>query len=75
MVKPQKQTLREVLATNVRNERQSREWTQEVLADKANMSMRQVSQIESAIPATSIDTIEKIAKAFTIDACELLKHR
>ena len=75
MVKPHKQTLREVLATNVRNERQLREWTQEGLADKANMSMRQVSQIESAIPATSIDTIEKIAKAFSVDAYELLKPR
>lgn len=75
MVKPQKQTLREVLATNVRNERQLRKWTQEVLADKANMSMRQISQIESAIPATSIDTIEKIAKAFNVDAYELLKSR
>lgn len=74
MGNPHKQTLREVLATNVRNERLGREWSQETLADKADLSQRQVSQIESAIPATSVDVIEKIAHAFSMDASDLLRR-
>lgn len=73
MRNPHKQTLREILAINVRNERLRREWTQETLADEADISQRQVSQIESAKPATSVDVIEKIARAFSIDAWQLLK--
>ena len=75
MSPPHKQTLREVLATNVRGERIQREWSQEVLADKADISQRQVSQIESGIPATSVDTIEKIARAFKVEESALLKRR
>ena len=75
MPKPHKQSVREVLATNVRNERLSREWSQEGLAAKADLSQRQISQIESAIPASSVDSVEKLARAFSISESDLLRRK
>jgi len=64
--------LRQLLASNIRKERNSREWTQEKLAERANLSQTYVSQMESAQRAVSIDAIEKVAGAFGIKANHLL---
>lgn len=74
MAKSRKISLRQVLAKNVRNERLLREWSQETLGAKADLSMRCISQVESAKSATSVDSLEKLASAFCIDEHLLLKR-
>lgn len=73
MAKPRKLGLRRVLAANVRRERLAREMSQEELASAAGLSQTYVSLVESATPATSIDSIEKLAIALGIEASELLR--
>ena len=74
MSKPRKQSLRERLAINLRNERLARRWTQEELEHKSGVSQRYISCVESAKSAISIDRIERLADALGVDGQELLKR-
>lgn len=66
--------LRSVLAENVRRARDARGWSQEHLAERAGLTQVYISQIETSKTAASVDTIEKLAAGFDVDARELL-HR
>jgi transcriptional regulator with XRE-family HTH domain len=69
-----KRLLRQILASRVRSERLSREWSQEELAGQAGLSQVYISQLESAKRAVSIDCIEQLAGAFGIEAASLLRQ-
>ena len=48
-------------------------WTQEELAEYADIAVRHVQRLESKNPSpVTIDTIEKLAKAFKINCSKLL---
>ncbi len=64
--------LRSVLAENVRRARDARGWSQEHLAERAGLTQVYISQIETSKTAASVDTIEKLAAGFEMDARELL---
>ncbi len=53
--------------------RKQRGWTQEELAEYADLAVRQIQYLESKNPSPAkIDTIEKLAKAFKISLARLL---
>ncbi len=58
---------------NVRNERRARGWSQETLATKTDLHPTYVSGIENGDRNPSIKIIEKMARAFEVQPCELLK--
>lgn len=64
---------RQKLAVNVRKERSTRQWSQEELAAQAGISQTYTSQIESGQRAVSIDVLDELARAFGLEASELLR--
>ncbi|OGW79329.1 MAG: hypothetical protein A2Z83_09275 [Omnitrophica bacterium GWA2_52_8] len=57
----------------IRRLREKKGWTQEELAYRAGLAVRQVQYLESKNPSPAkIDTIEMIAKAFGISCSRLL---
>ena len=62
-------------AIRLRKLRLKRGWTQEDLAEHADLAYRHVQRLESMKnpPPAKIDTIHKIAKAFNISPSKLLK--
>jgi DNA-binding XRE family transcriptional regulator len=60
------------LAKNVRLLRVSRGWSQEVLAELADLNRSFVGSIERAEHNVSLATVEKIARAFDMSVAELL---
>ena len=60
-------------ADRLRRLRRRKGWTQEALAEYADMAVRQVQYLESKTPSPAkIDTLEKLAKAFKITLSKLL---
>lgn len=64
-------TLRYMFARKIKLERAKRDWTQEALADYANVSRSVMGHIERAEYSTTLDTIEKLAKALGVEPKEL----
>lgn len=62
-------------AERLRKLRLQKNWTQEELAEQAEMAYRHIQRLESTKnpPPAKIDTIEKLAKAFSITISNLLK--
>ena len=58
---------------NVRDLLEEREWTQADLAHKINKHPSYVSQLLSGYRHPGLDSLELIAKAFKIEAGDLLK--
>ncbi len=69
--------LKRAMAINVRRERHARKLSQEELADRAGLSARYLGSIERARVSASVTILGRIAQAFRIDACELIRtpHR
>jgi transcriptional regulator with XRE-family HTH domain len=64
-----------VVADNVRGFREKEGWTQEQLAAKSGLNSEYLSRLEGGKKTPSVETVEKLAKAFKIDANVLLiKH-
>lgn len=59
-------------ADRVRALRKAKGWSQEELADQAGLHRTFVSQIERATKRSTIDTVEKVAKALGVTCGELL---
>lgn len=66
--------LKEIMATNLRRLRHTRQLTQEELAARAGLSSRYVGAIERADVSASVTVLGQIAEALGIEACELLKR-
>ena len=65
--------LKRAMATNVRRERHARKLTQEELADRAGLSARYLGSIERASVSASVTVLGRLAQAFRIDPCELIR--
>jgi transcriptional regulator with XRE-family HTH domain len=63
----------QALATIVRNERQKRNWTQEHLAQIADVSTRTIQRLETD-GAHSPETLRAVATAFDIDCKEMIEQ-
>jgi transcriptional regulator with XRE-family HTH domain len=65
------------MAINVRRERHARKVSQEELADKAGLSARYLGSIERAKVSASVTVLGRLAQAFRIDPCDLIRppHR
>jgi len=66
-----------VLCNNIRHYRRKMRFTQEQLAEKSDLSISYIKQIESTreYKNLSLNTIFKIAKALNVDMRELFKDR
>jgi len=76
MLKGQKMTEREllrILSVNIRRYRTRLKWSQAELAEKVNISINFLSDIETGKKWASPITMVKLANIFEIDAFELLK--
>jgi transcriptional regulator with XRE-family HTH domain len=64
-------------AKRVKALRLKRKWTQEELAEYADLAYRHVQRLESTKnpPPAKIDTIEKFAQAFKISPAKLLDFK
>jgi transcriptional regulator with XRE-family HTH domain len=65
--------LKRAMAINVRRERQARKLTQEELAHRAGLSARYLGSIERAAVSASVTVLGRLAQAFRIDPCELIR--
>jgi transcriptional regulator with XRE-family HTH domain len=65
--------LKRAMAINVRRERQARKLTQEELAHRADLSARYLGSIERATVSASVTVLGRLAQAFRIDPCELIR--
>ena len=62
------------IGKTIRRYRQDKEMSQEALARAANLSLPTIVKIESGeTPNPSIDTVQKIAKAFSVSIDDLMK--
>ncbi|MGF6545637.1 transcriptional regulator with XRE-family HTH domain [Paraburkholderia youngii] len=59
----------------VRDLRAARAWSQEQLAELAGLSRSYVSEVERGTVVASLDTIDKLARAFGLAAAELLAQQ
>jgi DNA-binding XRE family transcriptional regulator/quercetin dioxygenase-like cupin family protein len=64
----------QTLGCRVRAMRESREWTQELLAEKAGLSKAYLSRLEAGDRQPSLSAISSIAKAFGISIAALFEH-
>ncbi len=66
--------IRQKLALKLRQLRKKRGFTQEKLAELSGVDYKHVQLLEGSTPSgATIDTLEKLAKAFDISVSELLK--
>jgi len=56
----------------VRQSRESRGWSQEVLADRANLNRSYLGEVERGSAMPSLATIEKLARAFNTSISDLV---
>jgi transcriptional regulator with XRE-family HTH domain len=66
--------IREVFAANLRRLRNERGFSQENLADKAEVDRTYVSLLERSKYAVSIDVLAKLADVLDVDPADLLKR-
>jgi len=65
--------VRKKLAKRIKQLRKKRHFTQEDLAEKADLAYKHIQRLEGKNPnAVKIDTIEKLANAFGITISKLL---
>jgi transcriptional regulator with XRE-family HTH domain len=72
-VNEEEQALRGLLSANVKKYRRRRTWSQFTLAAKIDMSTNFLADLEAGNTWVSALTLSKLAKAFGIEAYELLK--
>jgi transcriptional regulator with XRE-family HTH domain len=65
-------SLRQILADQVRQRRVELDWTQADLAAKAELRQSTISEIESASHETRLQTIERLAKALKCTPKDLI---
>lgn len=69
-----KNSIRQVLATNLRLLRNAKGWSQEDLAGEAGLHRTFVGAVERAERNISLDNIERLATALSVEAWSLLKR-
>lgn len=69
-----KQKHRRLLGENIRIIRKAAGFSQEVLAEKADLHHNYIGELERGEKAASIDTLLKIAKALGVRVCDLVAN-
>lgn len=64
-----------LFAQRLREERRAREWTQEDLADRADLSWNYIGQVERGLRNISIDNMDALARALDMRLADLLLPR
>ncbi|QYF93064.1 helix-turn-helix domain-containing protein [Massilia sp. PAMC28688] len=64
---------RALLAKNLVRLRAERNWTQEMLAFEANLHRTFIAHVEREVRNISLDNVEKIAIALSVETFELLR--
>jgi len=67
-------TLREVFARNLRRARNAAGFSQEALADAANVDRTYISALERAMYAATVDMIEKLSTVLDVEPAALLER-
>ena len=68
------QELRSILGKGIRFYRQQRQLSQAALAEKSNISITFLSNIERGIKYPTSDTLSAIANSLGVEASELFRH-
>jgi len=68
------QELRIILGKGIRFYRQQREFSQAVLAEKANISVTFLSNIERGLKYPTSDTLSAISNVLGVEVYELFRH-
>jgi transcriptional regulator with XRE-family HTH domain len=66
--------IREVLALNLRKQRQARGLSQEELAHRAGVDRTYVSALERSVYAAGIDVVDRLARVLGVKAADLLRQ-
>jgi len=69
---PSIQKHRRLLGESVRSARKRQEFSQEKLAEKADLSTVFISRIERGVESPSVDNLQKIAKALGVRVRDLV---
>ncbi len=64
--------LRKLLGAQVKEQRQTRKWSQQELADKASVSRNTVANIEAGNHSVTLDHVYSICVALDVEVHELL---
>ncbi|HMJ91558.1 MAG TPA: helix-turn-helix transcriptional regulator [Candidatus Acidoferrum sp.] len=70
---PKRNGLLSTLGLNVRRAREAKEFTQEKLAEKANLDPTYISGIERGLRNPGIKNVARLAKALSLTTAELCK--
>lgn len=62
------------VGARIRDLRLRRNWTQEMLGERAGMSYKFIGEVERGTGNPTLDSIEQIARAFSVDVSELFKN-
>jgi transcriptional regulator with XRE-family HTH domain len=65
--------IREILARNLRRQRNIQGLSQEELAHRADLDRTYISALERSVYAASIDVLDRLAKVLGVEAADLLK--
>lgn len=66
--------IRKILATNLKEYRHAKGLSQEELAHRAGIDRTYVSSLERCVYSASIDTVDQLAVALEVEACDLLRR-
>lgn len=66
---------RKLLATNLRILRALNQWTQATLSEKSGVDLKYLVHLEAGGRKPSLDTADKLAKAFGLETYELIRPR
>jgi len=70
-----KEIIKRILADNVRILRTKKRFSQEAIAELANIGQNQISEIENEHANPSLETLIKIAHAFDVSIADLLTEK
>ena len=65
--------LRHIIGERIKNKRKEKDWTQEQLAELANMHPTYVGKMERGDKSATLDSLEKVVNALGISYVELFK--
>lgn len=65
--------IRAILAANLKRHRKAAGLSQEELAHRVGIDRTYVSALERQVHAASVDLLDKVAKALSVEAADLLK--
>jgi transcriptional regulator with XRE-family HTH domain len=68
-----RQSHRKIVGQNIRLYRKQAQWSQEKLAEKADLTYKYVGEVERGYENISLDSLTRIAKALKMKVSELVE--